>query len=145
MRFLAVTPLAALLACGSSPAVDAAPISPVVLPPALAQVLRAYEVAYSGRDSVALAALFASDGILLPLGTPPVVGHAAVAGELAREGGPLTLVPIAYGASDSVAYVIGTFGAERSAADGGKFLLALRRDASGRWRVAADIANPNGR
>jgi hypothetical protein len=53
------------------------------------------------------------------------------------------LVPIAYAISDSAGYVIGTFGAERSAREGGKFVLALKRTGGGPWSIAADIANPN--
>jgi hypothetical protein len=55
------------------------------------------------------------------------------------------LVPTAYRTSDSVGYIVGTFGAERSATEGGKFVLALARRAGEPWRIAADIANVNGR
>jgi ketosteroid isomerase-like protein len=145
MRFLVVSVLLVLLGCGSRASEDVPPTAAVALPSELAQVLRAYEAAYARGDSTAMAALFAPDGFLLPLNRPLIRGGDAVAGALSREGGALTLVPVAYGLADSVAYIIGTFGAERSAAVGGKFVLALRRGASGEWRVAADIANPNGR
>jgi ketosteroid isomerase-like protein len=145
MRLLAICVLFTIPGCGSRTSADVPPASAVSLPPELAQVLRTYEGAYERRDSTALAALFTPDGLLLPLNRPPVRGGDVVGGALSREGGALSLVPIAYGLSDSVAYIVGTFGAERSAAAGGKFVLALRRGVSGQWRVAADIANPNGR
>ncbi len=137
---LAVT---AVPGCEPGTSREVPPLTAVTLPPELAQVLRDYEGAYARRDSSALARLFASDGYLLPFGDAPIRGNEAVAGRLAREGGELLLVPIAFSVSDSLGFVVGMFGAESSASAGGKFVLALRRDASGAWRVAADIANPN--
>ena len=145
MRAAIVGCIAVLIGCGAGDARETPPVPAITLPPDLAQVLRSYEAAYSRRDSSALAALFATDGILLPLGESMVRGGAEVSSRLAREGGSLSLVPVAYGAADSIAWIVGTFGAERSASTGGKFVLALRRDSAGTWRVAADIANPNGR
>lgn len=145
MRMLVWLALLGVLACGpDAPAEGPAPPLPAVtLPPELGRVLRDYESAYAGRDARALGELFAEDGYLLQPGRPAVRGRAAVARVLSGEGGALALVPVAYGMADSVGYIIGTFGAEQSAGEGGKFVLALRRDAAGPWRIAADIANPN--
>jgi hypothetical protein len=56
---------------------------------------------------------------------------------------------IHYGAmpSDSVGYIIGAYnyGETVGATDGGKFVLALRKDASGKWLIAADLDNSNRR
>jgi hypothetical protein len=38
---------------------------------------------------------------------------------------------------------VGGFASNESQPDAGKFVLALRRDASGRWFIAADIDNGN--
>ena len=120
-----------------------APDSGIELAPDLERVLRDYERAYAGRNPAALAALFTEDGYVLPTGRPPVRGRTALQAQFEGEGGPLRLVPIAAAAGDSVAYVIGTFGAEARADAGGKFILLLRRTGDGPWRIAADMANPN--
>ncbi|HYD52646.1 MAG TPA: DUF4440 domain-containing protein [Gemmatimonadaceae bacterium] len=127
------------------PDAAAATIPSVALPADLDRVLRDYEAAYARRDADGLSALFAEDGMLLAPGQPPVRGRAALAAAFAGEGGALALVPLASGRSDSVAWIVGTFGAARSARAGGKFVLALRRRGGEPWRIAADIANPNGR
>lgn len=120
-----------------------APESGIALPPDLERVLRNYETAYAGRNPAALAALFTEDGYVLPTGRPAVRGRTALQAHFEGEGGALRLVPIAAAAGDSVAYVIGAFGAEARADAGGKFILLLRRTGAGPWRIAADMANPN--
>ena len=52
---------------------------------------------------------------------------------------------LAWAVGDSVGYIIGGFSASAGAPDGGKFVLALRRDRSGRWLIAADMDNGNRR
>ena len=135
--------LATLLACDTNTTANAPPLPSVPLPAELDQVLRDYEGAYARRDAGALAELFAEDGYLLQPGRPAIRGRPAIAAALQGEGGALALVPTAYRLGDSAAYIIGTFGAERAADEGGKFVLALERRAAGPWRIAADIANPN--
>lgn len=146
-RLLACLALLAGAGCSSDvppgTAADAASPAAIVLPPELDRVLRDYEAAYGQRDAMALARLFAEDGYVLQPGRPPVRGRHAVAAALRGEGGPLTLVPIDFAVDDSAGYIIGTFGAERAANEGGKFVLALRRGRDGQWQVAADIANSN--
>jgi ketosteroid isomerase-like protein len=143
MRTLVGVALLATLACNADAPADAPPLPAVALPAELDRVLREYEGAYARRDANALAELFAEDGFLLQPGRPPVRGRRAIAAALQGEGGALALVPIAYRMSDSAGYIIGTFGAERAADEGGKFVLALERRAAGPWRIAADMANPN--
>lgn len=145
MRGIVWFAILAALACGpDAPAEGPAPPLPAVtLPAELDRVLRGYEAAYAGHDARALGELFAEDGYLLQPGRPAIRGRAAVARVLSREGGALALVPVAYGMADSVGYIVGTFGAQRTAGEGGKFVLALRREGAGPWRIAADIANPN--
>lgn len=143
MRTLVGVALLATVACDAEVSRDAPPLPTVPLPADFERVLRDYEAAYARRDAGALAALFAEDGFLLQPGRPPVRGRRAIAAALQGEGGTLALVPAAYRMGDSTGYVVGTFGAERSAGEGGKFVLALERRAAGPWRIAADIANPN--
>lgn len=143
MRKLAGLVLLVALGCTADASPNAPPLPSIALPAEFDRVLREYEVAYSRRDAAALAELFAEDGFLLQPGSPPARGREAIATALQGEGGALALVPTAYRMSDSAGYIIGTFGAERSAGEGGKFVLALERRATGPWRIAADIANPN--
>ena len=141
---IALLGVAACKPAGRSGRDAAPPLPAVTLPDDLERVLRDYERASGARDTSALAALFTADGFLLTPGAPPVRGQPSLGQALAPRTGPLRLVPIAYAAADSVGYIVGTFGSEQSAADGGKFVLALRRSGTGPWRIAADIDNPNG-
>jgi hypothetical protein len=148
MRLVLTITLLCMLGCAAEPAVDAPPLPAVALPPDFTAILRAYERAYIGRDSAAFAALFAADGFLLRPGTPVRQGGALIAAALAVEGGALTLVPVAFERADSAGFIIGTFGAEASAARGGKFMLAVTRrapGAKGAWRIVADMDSPNSR
>jgi ketosteroid isomerase-like protein len=117
----------------------------VELPPAIDRVLRDYERAWQAKDPAALAALFAEDGFVLGNGRPPVRGRAGIRAAYEGSGGPLALRALAYAAEGTVGYVIGAYGPGGGQGDTGKFVLALRRDAAGRWLIAADIDNGNGR
>lgn len=146
MRSLVV---ALTLLAGSSVITSAqapAPVAPthpsVQLPPALDRVLRDYEAGWSRGDVNALAALFTSDGFALPNRKPPARGADAIKAAYAGPGGPLKLRAIAYATSDTVGYIIGayTYNDPRRP-DIGKFVLALRKGAGGRWLIAADMDN----
>jgi ketosteroid isomerase-like protein len=116
----------------------------VSLPAPLDAVLRGYEEAWRARDASGLAALFAEDGFILRPGRPPVRGRDALREAYTGSGGPLHLVAYDYAVSDSVGYVIGGFGVARDPGEiVGKFVLALRRTASGTWLIVADMDNGN--
>lgn len=115
----------------------------VELPPALDRVLRDYERAWQARDPASLAGLFAEDGFVLANGRPPVRGRAAIRDAYKDGGGALALRALAYATEGPVGYVIGAYGPGAGKEDAGKFILALRRDAEGRWLIAADIDNGN--
>jgi len=130
-------------AAGAAPAAQAAPLPSVTLPPELDRVLRDYERAWSARDADALAALFAEDGFVLANGAQPRRGRAAIAEGYRGQGGPLALRALGYATADTVGWIIGAFAGAPGEADGGKFVLALKRSAAGQpWRIAADIDNP---
>jgi hypothetical protein len=148
MRLILTFSLISILGCAAEPAADAPALRAVPLPPDFTAILRAYERAYAGRDSAALADLFAADGFLLRPGAAMRQGGASIAGTLAAEGGALTLVPVAFERADSAGFIIGTFGAEASPLRGGKFILALTRraaGANGAWRITADMDSRNSR
>jgi ketosteroid isomerase-like protein len=127
------------------PAGAAAPPS-VALPPELDRVLRDYETAWSAGDEAALAALFAEDGFVMPSGRMPARGREAIRETYAEAGGgPLHLRAFAFATDGDVGYILGGYSGAPGAPDDGKFVLALARDAAGRWLIAADIDNGNSR
>lgn len=114
------------------------------LPPAFEQLLRDYERAWVAKDLPALAALFAADGMALPNGQPPAQGAAAIMAAYQRgAGSPLALRALQHGVDGSLGYLIGGFAPAADQPDFGKFVLLLRREADGRWRILADMDNPN--
>jgi ketosteroid isomerase-like protein len=119
------------------------PLPSVTLAPELDRVLRDYERAWIARDASALAALFTPDGFVLRPGHPPVRGRAEIQKSYQNAGGPLSLRALAVEQSGPIAYIIGAYGPKADAPDAGKFILALQRDAQGRWLIAADMDNDN--
>jgi ketosteroid isomerase-like protein len=117
----------------------------VALPPELDRVLRDYERAWRAHDAAALAALFAEDGFVMSNGNPPVRGREAIRTAYTNSGGPLALRALAWETEGKVGYIIGGFGRQEGSLDTGKFVLALRRAADGRWLIAADMDNSNRR
>lgn len=115
----------------------------VTLPAALARVLRDYERGWRSGDAPALSRLFAPDGMALPSGTPPALGHAAIVRAYDGPGGELRLRALAYSVADSVGYIIGGYRYGPGDGDIGKFVLALTRRGGGAWLIAADIDNAN--
>jgi acetyl esterase/lipase/ketosteroid isomerase-like protein len=140
------TMLEALL-LAAAVAVQDAPGAPpsVSLPAPLARVLRDYESAWSRKDAAALAALFAEDGFVLSGGTPPVRGRVAIERHYAGSGGPLALRALAFRTEGDVGYILGGYARREGEPDVGKFTLALRRAAGGRWLIVSDMDNGNGR
>jgi hypothetical protein len=144
MSRLALLSLAVALPLGTIlPAQAVGPLGQpaITLPGELDRVLRDYEAAWKAGDGERLAALFTDDGMALQSGSLPKRGRSNIAASIRGPGGDLRLHAIAYGTSDSVGYIIGGYRYPESTGPGGKFLLALRRDADGRWLIAADMDN----
>jgi ketosteroid isomerase-like protein len=114
------------------------PLETITLPPEL-------DRAWREGDEARLASLFTEDGFVLSNGVPPVRGREAIAEQYAAFQGPLTLAALAYSTGDSVGYIIGTYGGSDPATHQGKYILALRRDSTGTWLIAADMDNTNQR
>ncbi len=115
--------------------------SAIALPPALDRVLRDYERAWREGKGPALAALFTDDGFAVQSGSPLRQGRAAIARGITRPGGALQLTPYAFSVSDIVGYIVGGYRYPQSTGPGGRFVLALRMGAEGRWLIAADLDN----
>jgi ketosteroid isomerase-like protein len=144
-----IIPLAlALTASGAvGQAVPESALPSVTLPASLDRVLRDYERAWAAGSAADLAALFTEDGFVLSNGNTPVRGREAIRERYANAGGALRLRALAYATADTVGYIVGAYGYgdEAGSPDNGKFVLALRRGADGRWLIAADIDNTNRR
>lgn len=115
----------------------------VTLPPELDRVLRDYETAWRNRDAEALAQLFTTDGFVPHRRDSWVVGQPAIARAYRESGGALHLRAFAFAHADSVGYIIGAYRSAPDADDAGKFILALRREGGGPWRIAADLDSAN--
>lgn len=135
--------LALALATGLTAA--AAQTQPTVkLPDDVERVLKDYAQAWQANDPAALSKLFAADGMALPSGQPPARGADSIRKAYSQGAGtPLSLRPIAYGASGDLAYVIGGWGPSADKPDFGKFTLVLRRGGDGRWLIVSDMDNAN--
>jgi ketosteroid isomerase-like protein len=141
---LALVATSATAAAAQQPTVSQS-LPSIQLPAALDRVLRDYEAAWAAGDEAALAALFTEDGFV-PTPSGWVRGREAIMRVYANSSGSLRLRAIAYSVSDNAGYIVGayTYG-DPAGADGGKFLLAIRRDDSGKWLIAADLDSSNRR
>jgi uncharacterized protein (TIGR02246 family) len=134
----------AIASCGCASASRASPqtlsVEPIELPPDLDRVLRDYERAWEAGDADGVAELFTEDGLALQNDRPPARGRDAIAARYEQASGPLRLEAISFAADREVATIVGRYGYGTAPASG-KFVLALRREGAGPWRIAADIDN----
>ena len=106
-------------------------------------------------DGAAIAALYASDAVLLPPGEPMVKGESAKKYwvDFANGfSGPTELNTMAVEGGGGVASAIGTYkmsltprkaGAKPLPTEEGKYIEVLKRQDDGSWKIAYDIWNPN--
>ncbi len=111
--------------------------------------------AASSGDGQAIAALYASDAILLPPGAPMVKGEAAKKYWVeftSGFAGPIELNTMAVEGGGDVATAIGTYtmsltpkkaGAKPLPAEEGKYLEVLKRQDDGSWKIVYDMWSPN--
>jgi ketosteroid isomerase-like protein len=137
--------LVSFVAVAAQPGSTPASVPSVALPPELDRVLRDYESAWAAKDAARLAKLFAEDGYVLPGGSPPVKGRAAIETYYTGHGGPLFLRAIAYAAEGKVGYILGGYTGAAGSPDEGKFTLTLRKGSDGRWLINSDMDNSNRR
>ena len=122
---------------------------------AIAKLRTAYQAAAATQDGAALAKLFAPDGVEMPPNAPAVAGRAAIeafhkafAKQWMMHG--MTIVSTNTKVSGDTAYDVGTYkqglmpqtgGAVFD--DTGKYVVLLRKDASGGWLITHAIYNSN--
>ena len=120
---------------------------------AIAKVRSAYEAAAGAQDSAALAKLFAPDGVEMPPNAPAAKGRAAVeafhkafAKQWMMHG--MTITSTETKVNGTTAYDVGTYKQGLMAQNGGgmvddkgKYVVLLKKDASGTWQITHAIYN----
>jgi uncharacterized protein (TIGR02246 family) len=136
--------LAAILAgcAGRPPAPDA------VSRGAIEATVDRYVAASNEGDADALADLYADDALLLPPDHEPIHGREAIV-EFWRQGTDegLEVSTLRLEVNGDVAYLVGRYRlppTEEEAADSGQYVLCLKRQADGAWKLTADIWNGSG-
>lgn len=118
-----------------------APLPTIDLPRELDRVLRDYERLWRASDAAGLSALFTEDGFIARRGW--IRGRAAIKEAYTTSGGDLRLRAIAYATGDTVGYIVGGYRYGETPADGGRFVLGLRRQPGQPWRIAVDMDASN--
>ena len=151
-RFLALAILALFLS-----SCQPTPIGPQPLTDADKQKMtekrEAFVKAFLAKDASAVAEFYTEDAILLPPNTEMVRGKTSIqefqeAFFKGQESTELTLTPVEVFGVDYLAYEVGTYtltmvpaGSDSPVSDTGKYVEALKKQADGSWKIAADIWN----
>jgi len=139
-----------LTACGTTP-----PAQTAVAPadPAPINDLRArFAAAYNAGDAAAVAELYTDDAVVMPDHHAAVVGKAAIQqylqGLFAQYTANLTITPGDTEITGDLAHEHGTFAMTvtpkaggNAMTDNGNYLVILRRQADGSWKIHHDIDN----
>jgi uncharacterized protein (TIGR02246 family) len=96
-------------------------------------------------DAEALAALYADDAMLLPPDHEPIRGREAI-GAFWRQGTDegLEITTLAVEVDGDLGYSVGRYHlppTDEEPADSGKYVLCLKRQRDGSWKLTADIWN----
>jgi len=129
--------------CGY-PAHSAAPGSKQAIEAAVAR----YVAATNRGDADALAALYADDAMLLPPDHEPIKGRQAI-GDFWRQGTDegLEVTTLAVEVDGDLGYLVGRYHlpqTDEEPADSGKYVMCLKRQRDGSWKLTADIWNRSG-
>jgi uncharacterized protein (TIGR02246 family) len=135
--------LVGCLGCGGrSPANDAAGRQ------AVESAIRRYVQASNQGDATTLASLYADDAMLLPPDHEPIQGRDAIRA-FWRQGtdSGLEVTNLAVEVNGNLGYLVGQYhlpATDEEPADSGKYVMCLKRQADGSWKVTADIWNQSG-
>ncbi len=107
-----------------------------------------YVAASNQGDAEALADLYADDAVLLPPDHEPVHGRDAIT-DFWREGTDtgLQVSTLRLEVGGDVAYLVGRYHlppTEQEEEDSGQYVLCLKRQPDGAWKLTADIWNGSG-
>jgi uncharacterized protein (TIGR02246 family) len=145
-RMTGGAPLPALLAlvsllsgCASQAATDPAGRQ------AVESAIRSYVEASNKGDVATLASLYAEDAVLLPPDHEPIQGREAIRA-FWRQGTDegLEVTNLAVEVSGNLGYLVGQYhlpATDEEPADSGKYVMCLKRQRDGSWKVTADIWN----
>jgi uncharacterized protein (TIGR02246 family) len=141
-------PFLGLLAAGLAGCAGRPPVPDAASRGAIEATVDRYVAASNEGDAEALAELYADDALLLPPDHEPIHGREAIV-EFWRQGTDegLEVSTLRLEVDGDVAYLVGRYRlppTEEEAADSGQYVLCLKRQPDGAWRLTADIWNGSG-
>jgi uncharacterized protein (TIGR02246 family) len=115
---------------------------------AIEAAVQRYVDASNHGDADALASLYADDAMLLPPDHEPVRGRAAI-GDFWRQGTDegLEVTTLTVEVEGDLGYLVGRYhlpATDEEPADSGKYVMCLKRQRDGAWKLTADIWNRSG-
>lgn len=115
---------------------------------AIESAVRRYVAASNQGDIKALAALYADDAMLLPPDHEPIQGREAI-GTFWSQGTDqgLEVTTLTIEVDGDLGYLVGRYNlpaTDEEPADSGKYVMCLRRQRDGSWKLTADIWNRSG-
>ena len=115
---------------------------------AIEAAVQRYVDASNQGDADALASLYADDAMLLPPDHEPVRGRAAI-GDFWRQGTDegLEVTTLTVEVEGDLGYLVGRYhlpATGEEPADSGKYVMCLKRQRDGVWKLTADIWNRSG-
>jgi len=130
-------------ACAGQP-----PVSDPADRRAVETAIRSYVEASNKGDVATLAGLYAEDAMLLPPDHEPIQGREAIRA-FWRQGTDegLEVTNLAVEVEGNLGYLVGQYHlppTEEEPADSGKYVMCLKRQRDGSWKVTADIWNQSG-
>ena len=115
---------------------------------AIEAAVRRYVAASNAGDAEALSDLYADDAVLLPPDHEPVRGRDAIGAYWSHgtdEG--LEVTTLSVEVDGGLGYLVGRYrppATDEEPADSGKYVMCLKRQRDGSWKLTADIWNQNG-
>ena len=115
---------------------------------AVESAIRSYVEASNKGDVATLASLYADDAMLLPPDHEPIQGREAIRA-FWRQGTDegLEVTNLAVEVNGNLGYLVGQYhlpATDEEPADSGKYVMCLKRQRDGSWKVTADIWNQSG-
>src|SRR6476661_1631615 len=112
---------------------------------AVETAIRSYVEASNKGDVATLASLYAEDAMLLPPDHEPIRGREAI-GAFWRQGTDegLEVTNLAVEVDGNLGYLVGRYHlptTDEEPADSGKYVMCLKRQQDGSWKLTADIWN----